>query len=434
MTTINLEVLGNFLLVTDLSTNVETRFSCKDTYYNFESLDKVLVLTWDKNNGTIIQKYNVNETVDVANSIPFTLETLDIFLSECLGFKKGGTAPSNITLSGAITGSGTTSIETTLANSIIGVANLTATGTPNATTYLRGDNTWATIAVGGGGLEGTNYIYVAANGTSIENATELQTAYNLAKTLTPTATNRITIIAGVGYYNLQANFVMDTPYIDLVSLDGNRSIILNNTSNILRISSSNVFVKGVDSGNATFRVEPNLSNIKVENCKAGPGSFGGNPIWDAYDTGTNSGTFIDCIGGEASFGDQASGTFIRCTGGSISFGLTASGIFIDCTGTTTCFGVSLAPGTFTRCTSGNYGYGGTASGIFTNCIGGTNSFGNESSGVFTNCIGGTGSFGATTSLTGKLYYCRLSAGTFTTVTSPGTTVYCIDGSNNTNNQ
>lgn len=58
------------------------------------------------------------------------------------------TANQTITLSGAVTGSGATAITTTLANSIVGIANLSATGTPSASTYLRGDNTWATISGG----------------------------------------------------------------------------------------------------------------------------------------------------------------------------------------------------------------------------------------------------------------------------------------------
>ena len=56
------------------------------------------------------------------------------------------TTNQTITLSGAVTGSGTTAITTTLANSIVGIANLSATGTANSTSYLRGDNTWATIS------------------------------------------------------------------------------------------------------------------------------------------------------------------------------------------------------------------------------------------------------------------------------------------------
>jgi hypothetical protein len=61
------------------------------------------------------------------------------------------TGNQSITLSGAVTGTGTTAITTTLASSVVGVSNLSATGTPSATTYLRGDNTWATVAGGGGG-------------------------------------------------------------------------------------------------------------------------------------------------------------------------------------------------------------------------------------------------------------------------------------------
>ena len=54
-----------------------------------------------------------------------------------------------ITLTGAVTGSGSTSIITTLADSIVGINNLTATGIAGSTSYLRGDNTWQTIVSGG---------------------------------------------------------------------------------------------------------------------------------------------------------------------------------------------------------------------------------------------------------------------------------------------
>jgi hypothetical protein len=60
------------------------------------------------------------------------------------------TTNQNITLSGAVTGSGTTSIFTTLANGIVGIINLSATGTPSSATFLRGDNTWSTVIPNGG--------------------------------------------------------------------------------------------------------------------------------------------------------------------------------------------------------------------------------------------------------------------------------------------
>jgi hypothetical protein len=80
------------------------------------------------------------------------------------------TANQTITLSGAVTGSGTTSISTTLSNSVVGIANLSATGTPSATSFLRGDNTWATITASGGYTVSTqtaNFSVTATSGTEI---------------------------------------------------------------------------------------------------------------------------------------------------------------------------------------------------------------------------------------------------------------------------
>jgi hypothetical protein len=342
----------------------------------------------------------------------------------------------------------------------------------NSVLNISNINQWLTTSSqpsGGGGIAfgGTNYIYVFANGTNTENATELQTAYNLAKTMSPSATNRITIVCGNGYYNFgSTTFVMDTQYIDLVSLDGNRSVIFNSANSLGTISiiANDVFVKGVNVFGKDFLIATNLNLLKVENCEGnGFESFGQNIVV--------SGTFINCKGGGLSFGGYgvASGTFNNCIGGEGSFGGfgTASGIFIDCIGSNNSFsgGEGLDPlsttasGTFTNCKGGNgaFGFNGEASGIFTNCIGGFSSFGSlgtasgtfnncigdiysfgESgimSGTFNNCIGGGGSFVG--NLTGQLYYCRLLLGsdtTFPTVSFGGRTYYCVDGYGDTNNQ
>jgi hypothetical protein len=85
-------------------------------------------------------------------------------------------------LSGAVTGSGTTAITTSLANSVVGISNLSATGTPSATTYLRGDNTWATIS-GGGSV--TTVSVVSANGFAGTVATDTSTpAITISTTIT----------------------------------------------------------------------------------------------------------------------------------------------------------------------------------------------------------------------------------------------------------
>ena len=72
----------------------------------------------------------------------------------------------------------------------------------------------------------------------------------------------------------------------------------------------------------------------------------------------------------------------------------------------------------------------TTSGIFTNCKGGYGSFSavDTASGTFTNCIGGDGSFGGVGgTLSGKLYYCRITISVFTTPTGSGKIVLGIDG-------
>ena len=285
---------------------------------------------------------------------------------------------------------------------------------------------------GGGGLEGTQYVFAAANGTDVENATELQEAYDTAKTMSPSVTNRITVICGNGNYNFSSDFVMDTEYIDLVSLDGNRSVIFNGTGTI-SITANDVFVKGVDVDSKNFTIATNLNLLRVENCKGGDFSFGGDPTFGSNPINV-SGTFTNCEGKTFSFGDFngiASGTFTNCEGGFGSFGGidpnvieggTASGAFTNCQGSRGSFGG---------------GFGGTASGTFTNCQGGEGSFGGSegtASGTFTDCVGEDNSFGRFGTLSGKLYYCRLTAGTFETVSGAGVTRLCIDGNNDENNQ
>ncbi len=59
------------------------------------------------------------------------------------------TGDQTITLTGDVTGSGTGSFATTISSGAVDIAMLSATGTPSASTFLRGDNTWATPAGGG---------------------------------------------------------------------------------------------------------------------------------------------------------------------------------------------------------------------------------------------------------------------------------------------
>lgn len=188
------------------------------------------------------------------------------------------------------------------------------------------------------------------------------------------------------------------------------------------------------------------------NCNGLVDSFGGGS------SGIASGTFIRCIGTTSAFGGggggNSSGTYTDCKGGDNSFGggdnggNVASGTYTNCIGGADSFGGGdnfggSASGTFNYCVGANGSFGGgdsgVASGNFFQCIAGDESFGNSvCSGDFNNCQGGSASFGNKLGgggvLTGKLYYCRLTSGTFKLVSGSGLTRYCIDGNNATNNQ
>ena len=275
--------------------------------------------------------------------------------------------------------------------------------------------------------------------------------------MSPSATKRITIVAGPGKYEFNGNpFTMDTQYIDLVSLDGNRSVIFSGsgaeytTQNTISITANDVFVKGIDVETKPFAITSNLNLLRVENCKGGNFSFGNTGVNNNVPVNV-SGTFIDCIADGFSFGSgpgsTATGTFKNCiTSGISSFGLTgASGTFIDCISGSYAFGsFGTASGTFTNCTGGDYAFAGydttgIASGTFINCTGGQYAFaGNagDATGTFTNCTGGQYSFagGGSGVLTGKLFYCRLTTGSFQAVSGSGITRLCLDGNNVENNQ
>ena len=374
----------------------------------------------------------------------------------------------------------------------------------------------------GGGIEGTQYIFVSANGTDTENATELQAAYDLAKTkkaINPdwvsleslfgfsvfasgiftflhsnttmpwvggqTYTIRLDgveytgvnqnsnaylvqmssvtapdgdyttmevlyqeiipskVIVAPGYFNFTSNFLVDEDYVDIVSLDGNRSVVFNGTGTI-NITANNVFIKGIDAQDKNFTIGSNLNKLTVENCKGGDLSFGGDPSFGSNSI-TVSGTFTNCEGGSNSFGSYgvASGTFTNCTAtsgfGSFYNGV-ASGTFINCKATSSAFGgqSGVASGKFIDCEGGGdsfgSGYSCVASGTFINCIGSISSFGasGTASGTFYDCITFGNSFGQSGVASGVFINCNSGTESFGggyagTLISSGTFTNCIAG-------
>ena len=281
-----------------------------------------------------------------------------------------------------------------------------------AITPLEGEPVWATdtkvLTVGDGsalggipvGLYDTSTYVVCRPGDSFA------TKYEDAKALTPngsakSATNRATLIVFPANYDFGTTTVtIDEEFVDIVGLGALRtyrgslpSVFLTNSSNVagLNVTANDVRVFGIWTS-ARIDIASDKPLQVFECCRANgtQGSFSANIV---------SGTFINCQGPSDSFagqgeGQDVSGTFVNCTGGFGSNfgsgqGAVASGRFINCTGV---FGTATCSGTFWHC---------------------------------------EGNFAPSGNLSGKLYYCRKTAGTtFKALTAPGAIRFCIDGSGN----
>ena len=262
-------------------------------------------------------------------------------------------------------------------------------------------------------------------------------AYNYAKTLTPngqalSSTNRVAIILQPGNYTLTAELAINTQYVDIIGLGAQKlrrgaipAVIIG--GNTLNVTANDVRVQGISVGTQAFKTSANLPLQIFEDCVGGAATFIASIL---------SGTFINCIGGNNSFGASsqsipnptANGTFINCVADN-GFGGDTTGLFVNCEAK------NVAGGT------GSFSTGKTADGTYINCESAApRSFGSTSlgsipgiaSGTFTNCTAGNNSFGggSGSTATGKFYQCRLTFGTFQTVIDGGLMRECIDGNNN----
>jgi len=274
-------------------------------------------------------------------------------------------------------------------------------------------------------LSGSNYLFVKADGTPSENAFELSSSYEQAKLNSPSIDNRITILASPGKYEFDSIFELDTQYIDVVSLTGERDILITG-SNTISITADDVYVKGIDVGTKNFIIADDLPLLKLNNCKGGDLSFGGT---------------ADPAPGDPPLPQiLVNGTFINCEGGNLSFagnGI-ASGVFENCIGGESSFGYDIIGGTFINCKGGDFSFGGAEGdidGYFENCTGGEGSFtvtGTILDGtIIKECTGNIYSFASNGFIEGNLYNCKLNSGIFNTlnVQGNGAIVLCIDGNN-----
>ena len=131
-------------------------------------------------------------------------------------FAISGSGGGGITaLTGDVTASGSGSVAATIANGAVDIPMLSATGTPSATTFLRGDNTWATPS----GASPTGY-YGAFQDTTTQTAVSANTAYPV-KFNTTDLSNSVSVVndgsgnptritlANAGIYNIQFSLQLE---------------------------------------------------------------------------------------------------------------------------------------------------------------------------------------------------------------------------------
>lgn len=286
-----------------------------------------------------------------------------------------------------------------------------------------------------GSTYGTKYVLVNGNGTPEENAVELQAAYDYAKelrALNPTidTTDRYSVIISPGEYTFNTYFAIDTDGIDVISLTGGRDVVINKplidfnstvATSVWIQDVDHITVRGIDTQTHQFRTEVYGLNVLIENCKGGAFSFAFGEATNSDPsthygkvTGTEA-TFKNCEGRDYSFLPFTRNNFahfIDCKGGNYSFGYNAHDTLnADCTNCTAggySFGYAFdgdAHGSYTNCTVLNNGErsflsfaqgDGNVSSIITNCIAGDDSFAKNATltslGKIINCIGGNGSF------------------------------------------
>lgn len=244
-----------------------------------------------------------------------------------------------------------------------------------------------------------------------EKQLQLLNTYSLAKTMTPTRESPINILLPPGNWGVYSTFILDTPYINILSSTGMNDIV--SSYGGWEIRCDNITIRGVSWNSARLRICGDYPNVLIENCGgyiAGPST--GDPV-------IISSTFrnINSIGYQTFYGDgikELSGVFENIKCGSGSFNLVnigpLSGTFINISTT----GSNVLSAT-------------QLSGIFKNCSGEYNMFLGDITGKMYDCIA---TQGFSTISSGVVRRCTIegSGFTFPTPSAGGKVQLCIDSS------
>lgn len=232
-------------------------------------------------------------------------------------------------------------------------------------------------------------------------------------------------------------WVLDTPYINLISVTGENDVRM--FGNAATITADNIRINGLSFSGGGLYVCGDYPGLVIEKCGGYlKGNYDGPPV-------KFSGTVKNCDIGSGQFlsdngFSELSGRFENVSGTSSLFNLsiygetTLSGTFINCSSTQGGFmNAKHLTGKFINCTGEYNSFVGNLGGTFINCKANSGSFTNDFTngtitGSFTNCIGGQSSFSLTYSgrnNNGNYYYCQAGSGSFRASTFSGNAYYCI---------
>tara|TARA_B110000211_G_scaffold124145_1_gene143134 strand:- start:2493 stop:5561 length:3069 start_codon:yes stop_codon:yes gene_type:complete len=230
------------------------------------------------------------------------------------------------------------------------------------------------------------------------------------------------LIIAPGSYEIASDLVINE-LVSVTSLTGQPDVIITGGNVQVKAGANNssyrIAVTGLYTKMSIF-TETLLTSVQFKNCIGeGANSFGVDP---ATGTGTNSGVYIECVGGEKSFGggigNTAAGVYTRCIAfGDYGFGGLGetSGSFMNC-GSRDASSFIFPPyddGGNPWNFNGLFGGEGTkCAGFFDGCIGVQRSFGsfntNTITASFRNCSSGNDSFGCgSTGNSGQYFNCTV---------------------------